>query len=145
MTNTNTAVIIFNTDGSETGKGYKISWKSKSKGSCLCGLINKPSSNRIFGGRPAQKNRYPWITRLRLRWNGLNYICGGSLISSRWILTAAHCVSMSCDREGRNCVDLPASDIKVFLGDHNKNIIEGQEIQMDISNITKHPDYIAKF
>jgi len=54
-------------------------------------------------------------------------------------------VSMSCDGEGRNCVDLPTSDIKVFLGDHNKNIIEGQEVQMDISNITKHPDYIAKF
>ena len=32
MTNTNTAVIIFNTDETVTGKGYKISWKSKSKG-----------------------------------------------------------------------------------------------------------------
>jgi len=136
MTNTSTAVIIFNTDRSVTGKGYKISWKSKSKGSCFCGLINKPSSNRIFGGRPAQKNKYPWMTRLRWK----NYICGGSLINSRWILTAAHCVS-ECDREGRNCVDHQTSDIKVFLGDHNKNILEDQEIQVDISNITKHPDY----
>jgi len=136
MTNTNTAVIIFNTDGSETGKGYKISWKSKSKGSCVCGLINKPSSNRIFGGRPAQKNKYPWITRLRAN----NYNCGGSLINSRWILTAAHCVS-ECDREGRNCVDYQTSDIKVFLGDHNRYILEDQEIQVDISDIIKHPDY----
>jgi len=109
-------------------------------GNCFCGLVDKPSSssNRILGGRPSQKNRYPWMARFGYKEK--NHICGGSLISSRWILTAAHCVE-SCDDDGNNCVDRQSSDIKVFLGDHNKDILEGQEKKMDISKIFVHPDY----
>jgi len=109
-------------------------------GSCFCGLIDKPSSssNRILGGRPSQKNRYPWMARFGYKKR--NHICGGSLISSRWILTAAHCVT-DCDDNGNNCEDRQSSDFKVFLGDHNKDILEGQEIKMNISEIIVHPDF----
>ena len=41
MTNTNTAVIIFNTDGFDTRKGFKISWKSKSSPTATPPLVPK--------------------------------------------------------------------------------------------------------
>lgn len=42
--------------------------------------------------------------------NGGTSMCGGSLIDSRRILTAAHCV------HDRNNQKIPASDIRVYLG-----------------------------
>lgn len=45
---------------------------------------------RVVNGWPADKNEWPWIAALFLR--GRQF-CGGSLIDSTHILTAAHCVA----------------------------------------------------
>lgn len=45
--------------------------------------------NRIFGGQTAAVGHWPW--QVSLKYNG-GHTCGGSLINSRWIVTAAHCV-----------------------------------------------------
>lgn len=44
---------------------------------------------RIVGGEDAVKGAWPWIATLR--WLGRT-LCGGTLIDSQWIVTAAHCV-----------------------------------------------------
>jgi len=116
----------------------KASITTTTSTSCYCGLLGKPSGTRIFGGSPVLKNRYPWMAWFS--WKSAAHYCGGSLINSRWIITAAHCV-LSCDKAGRNCVDHQISDIKVVLGDHDKDKVEGQEIELDISEIIKHPEY----
>lgn len=44
---------------------------------------------RIAGGRYAADNEFPH--QVALLYNG-NFICGGSIISPTWVLTAARCV-----------------------------------------------------
>eukprot|EP01134_Creolimax_fragrantissima_P002886 CFRG2886T1 len=52
------------------------------------------SDNVIFGGRLPSR-RYPWLASLqKTNDNDVDtfyHVCGGSLIHSQWILTAAHC------------------------------------------------------
>jgi secreted trypsin-like serine protease len=43
---------------------------------------------RITDGSNAARGQFPWQVALII---DNAYLCGGSLISSRWVLTAAHC------------------------------------------------------
>ena len=43
----------------------------------------------IIGGTQAYKGQWPWVVAVR---KGNNFICGGTLISDRWVITAGHCV-----------------------------------------------------
>ncbi|XP_056180955.1 acrosin-like [Falco biarmicus] len=63
------------------------------KGSCgLRPMALHYGMSRVVGGTDALPGAWPWIVSIQaLVEGGTAHICGGSLISPQWVLTAAHC------------------------------------------------------
>ncbi|XP_053196712.1 hyaluronan-binding protein 2-like isoform X2 [Scomber japonicus] len=62
-----------------------------------CGLTPFPTrTSRIFGGSKAFPGSLPWQASVQVRPKGFTnefvHFCGGILLSSCWVLTAAHCI-----------------------------------------------------
>jgi len=98
-------------------------------GNCNCGQVNRAS--RIVGGVETEVNEYPWQVGL-VSQSGTRPWCGGSLISNKHVLTAAHCTAGST-----------ASSIRVLLSEHN--IADSDYTIVTISAITDHPSYSFPF
>ncbi|XP_077462624.1 prothrombin [Stigmatopora argus] len=91
---------------------------------------------RIVGGTDAEVASAPWQVMLYKR-SPQELLCGASLISDQWILTAAHCILYPPWNK-----NFTTNDILVRLGKHNRAKFERNvERIVAIDKIIVHPKY----
>ena len=93
--------------------------------SCQCG-VSSVRSDRIVGGEPATKNEFPWQAAFVSKFGSLPF-CGGSLVSSNTVLTAAHCETF-------------LFLFRVHLGEHDVTVSDG-ELVVNPAAWINHPNY----
>ncbi|XP_066304145.1 trypsin-like isoform X2 [Branchiostoma lanceolatum] len=93
-------------------------------------LSYEPARPKIVGGHEAVPGSWPWMVGVQL--SGGHY-CGGTLISDRWIVSAAHCFF------GRNLALFEA-----VLGEHSIQTEESYEQRIELAEVIFHDDYDPK-
>ena len=97
---------------------------------CQCGIPNRVT--RIVGGEVTEVNEYPWLVGIIDTLTGKPY-CGGSILSSKTILTAAHCT-----------VDSSAGSMTVVVGEHDWTVPGDGEQRMTVCDKEEHPSYNSR-
>ncbi|KAG6921951.1 trypsin I-P38-like, partial [Chelydra serpentina] len=91
-------------------------------GAAVAFPINDADDDKIVGGYTCSKNSLPYQASLNIGY----HFCGGALINSRWVVSAAHCYK---------------SSIQVRLGEHNLAVNEGTEQYINSAKVIRHPSY----
>ncbi|KAK2848190.1 hypothetical protein Q7C36_009872 [Tachysurus vachellii] len=98
----------------------------------VCG-VQPFKTSRIVGGQDTTEGEWPWQVSLHIK-NSL-HVCGASIISEKWLVTAAHCVQ----DEPKIRLSQPES-WEVYLGLHRQNQLNKAEKRY-LKRIIAHPNY----
>ncbi|OMH82906.1 Plasma kallikrein [Zancudomyces culisetae] len=100
-------------------------------------------NSRIVGGVTIQDNNYPFSVLIKLKYNKKNVaMCGGSIISKDWILTAAHClVIVDGDRKG----ELNRTDFLVngLMPNNKRMLYKRPMLKNEINYVVADPSMIT--
>ncbi|XP_037355573.1 chymotrypsin-like elastase family member 2A [Talpa occidentalis] len=96
-------------------------------GALSCGLPTYvPNLSRVVGGENVRPNSWPWQVSLQYNNNGQwRHTCGGSLVATNWVMTAAHCISSS-------------RTYRVVLGRHSLSSNEAGSQAISVSKLVVH-------
>ncbi|XP_038260721.1 serine protease 27-like [Dermochelys coriacea] len=98
---------------------------------------DQPVFSHIIAGQDAQEGRWPWqvsVQRYIDKKSDYLHICGGSLISAQWVVSAAHCFIRS----------LTCSQYRLVLGAHQLLNPSPNQILVQVKQIILHPSYNRK-
>ena len=96
--------------------------------SCGCSRANANINARIVGGEVAVDHSWGWAVSIRSYFG--NHVCGGMIISPRYVLTAAHCVEDYI---------FSANRLSIVVGSNSLNGADGQ--RFTLTRIISHPSY----
>lgn len=129
--NFQTLAFGYQSNGGNTQQRARLSCQAVARRvPCDCGW-SQPT--RITNGVEAAKHEFPSMVGLRDVNSNIPIFCGGSIISDRYVVTAAHCT----DRQPIG------SRLLALIGDHDLSL-DGESMfasQYAIQRIIRHPDY----
>ncbi|XP_005189774.2 venom protease [Musca domestica] len=96
-----------------------------------CGR-NSITPTKIVGGQESKVGAWPWMALLGYEPSSSSpFKCGGSLVTARHVITAAHCIN--------NALKF------VRLGEHDLTTdTEAQHVDINIQRAVKHPNYVKR-
>ncbi|KAG8523248.1 Suppressor of tumorigenicity 14 protein [Galemys pyrenaicus] len=102
---------------------------------CDCGLRSFTRQARVVGGKDAEEGEWPWQVSLHAQ--GQGHVCGASLISPKWMVSAAHCY---VDERGFSYSD--PKKWTAFLGLHDQRERKGPGVQeRGLKRIIRHASF----
>ncbi|XP_018106338.1 tissue-type plasminogen activator isoform X3 [Xenopus laevis] len=117
-------------------KGSETAWELCDVPKCSTCGTRRPSlpQFKIRGGRGAKITSHPWqaaIFYVSRRVAGEHFLCGGTLIHSCWVLSAAHCFN-----------DIStAPQLRVILGRTMQTVPGDEEQKFTVDELHLHPDF----
>uniref|UniRef100_A0A8D2IZS9 Peptidase S1 domain-containing protein n=1 Tax=Varanus komodoensis TaxID=61221 RepID=A0A8D2IZS9_VARKO len=84
---------------------------------------DEDDDDKIVGGYTCSPHSVPYQVSL----NSGYHFCGGSLINSQWVVSAAHCYK--------------SEYIRVRLGEHSLTLNDGSEQYINSIKVIRHPSY----
>jgi len=113
-------------------------------GQCYCGVPNAATpvneidpkivfSERIVGGNKTLLGEYPWQVALLSQGVISGHICGGTLVTSKHVVTAAHCTT-----------GLTPDTLAVAVGYTNLSSTASDRFIIPVKKIKDHPNYQGK-
>lgn len=100
---------------------------------CACGVPNDNKTRdkgylKIIGGEETGYHEYPWLVQLQ---HDGRIICGGSIISDLFVVSAAHCY--------RN--DFEQTKFKVIVGQHDSCTDNNDVTIISVRKVLQHEDF----
>jgi len=97
-------------------------------------LVFAAPSSAVVGGRDAAPGAYPAVAEITF---GSSFLCTGTLIAPRWVLTAGHCSSITGAAVASPAA-WPAALIDVRIG----SVTPGAGEKVPVSRVVVNPDYL---
>ncbi|KAH9502978.1 Plasma kallikrein [Bulinus truncatus] len=127
-TTTSTTPTTTSTTPTTTSTTPTTTSTSPATNTLSCGRSSYLDRSRVIGGHPAKECEFPWMVAVSVG----NFFCGGTIVDSRRIVSAAHCF---LNRYTQELAKL--SSVTVKVGSSNRNKTKPYFVQ----SITLHPRY----